>query len=328
MSRPPMQFPEMPGKTPRERFENLARRVMSVPKSEIDRREAEWRKERAKKKRQRQRKTRTVVMALVVFSASRLAAQCCGDCNGDGRVTINEILTSVNNALDGCSVAPTPIGGSTATPAPTPTALPDQCATDVPGTRLSLLGTNYVIVEFEVVLEGSTRTYLLRYPVQVDSSSHVSNVQNPIYLQQSCRAPLQPCGKSGWDGYSGSICGFPTLFYDGGSVMGDFHGGSNTSYSEDASGATWTYEPRGFLSAYITIDAGHDPIYLSSSGSTGSRTVSVGDLSGHGYSFARANYPEPTSAELSQLFQGLASFYAHVSLRAAPLPSPPAFPQQ
>jgi hypothetical protein len=48
-----MQFPEIPGKTPRERFENLARQVMSVPKAEIDRREAEWRKERAKKKRQR-----------------------------------------------------------------------------------------------------------------------------------------------------------------------------------------------------------------------------------------------------------------------------------
>ena len=51
MPRQPMQFPEIPGKTPRERFENLARRVMTVPKAEIDRREAEWRKERAKKKR-------------------------------------------------------------------------------------------------------------------------------------------------------------------------------------------------------------------------------------------------------------------------------------
>lgn len=53
MSRPRMQFPEIPGATPRERFENLVRQVMSVPKAEIDRREAEWRKERAKKKRQR-----------------------------------------------------------------------------------------------------------------------------------------------------------------------------------------------------------------------------------------------------------------------------------
>jgi len=53
MSRPRMQFPEIDGKTPRERFFNLGRQVMSVPKSEIDRREAEWRKEQARKKRQK-----------------------------------------------------------------------------------------------------------------------------------------------------------------------------------------------------------------------------------------------------------------------------------
>jgi hypothetical protein len=30
------------------------------------------------------------------------ASTCCGDCNGDGTVTIDEILTSVNQALNGC----------------------------------------------------------------------------------------------------------------------------------------------------------------------------------------------------------------------------------
>jgi len=58
MSHPRMQFPEIPGKTPRERVENLARQVMSVPKAEIDRREAAWRKEQAKKKRQRAREVK------------------------------------------------------------------------------------------------------------------------------------------------------------------------------------------------------------------------------------------------------------------------------
>jgi hypothetical protein len=53
MAKPRMQFPEIPGATPCERFTNLVRQVMSVPKAEIDRREAEWRKERAKKKRQK-----------------------------------------------------------------------------------------------------------------------------------------------------------------------------------------------------------------------------------------------------------------------------------
>jgi hypothetical protein len=36
---------------------------------------------------------------------------CLGDFNGDNQVTIDEILTSVNNALNGCS-APLAIGGS------------------------------------------------------------------------------------------------------------------------------------------------------------------------------------------------------------------------
>jgi hypothetical protein len=35
-------------------------------------------------------------------STSTSAAACCGDCNGNGTVTIDEILTSVNNALNGC----------------------------------------------------------------------------------------------------------------------------------------------------------------------------------------------------------------------------------
>jgi hypothetical protein len=35
------------------------------------------------------------------------AAACCGDCNGDGTVTINEIITGVNAALSGCPSAAT-----------------------------------------------------------------------------------------------------------------------------------------------------------------------------------------------------------------------------
>jgi hypothetical protein len=31
-----------------------------------------------------------------------VVGQCCGDCNGDGQVTVDEILTSVNRALSGC----------------------------------------------------------------------------------------------------------------------------------------------------------------------------------------------------------------------------------
>ena len=47
---------------------------------------------------------RHLILACLIFlSGDRcIAQQCCGDCNGDGKVTINELLGSVNRALDGC----------------------------------------------------------------------------------------------------------------------------------------------------------------------------------------------------------------------------------
>jgi len=39
---------------------------------------------------------------VVAWSPVRAVGQCCGDCNGDGRVTVNELVTAVNRALDGC----------------------------------------------------------------------------------------------------------------------------------------------------------------------------------------------------------------------------------
>ncbi len=45
-----------------------------------------------------------------------LAQMCPGDLNGDGQVTVDEVVRSVDAALNGCG------------PAPTPTA-PPQCAT-------------------------------------------------------------------------------------------------------------------------------------------------------------------------------------------------------
>ena len=37
-----------------------------------------------------------------VLMAQTAAAQCCGDCNGDNQVTVNEIVTAVNRALTSC----------------------------------------------------------------------------------------------------------------------------------------------------------------------------------------------------------------------------------
>ncbi|MFN8641570.1 MAG: hypothetical protein U0802_07905 [Candidatus Binatia bacterium] len=64
-----------------------------------------------------------MLLALLValfLSPGRVTAQCCGDCNGDGTVAINELITAVNNALGQCGAA-----------TPTPTALPtDRCPID------------------------------------------------------------------------------------------------------------------------------------------------------------------------------------------------------
>jgi hypothetical protein len=48
------------------------------------------------------------------------AAQCCGDCAGDGSVTIDDLIKAVNNALNGCSQPPTATEGTPATPTRTP----------------------------------------------------------------------------------------------------------------------------------------------------------------------------------------------------------------
>jgi hypothetical protein len=66
------------------------------------------------------------MLVLVCSIAAGARAQCCGDCNGDGAVSINELITAVNNALFGCGAAtPTPGHGTpthkpTATPTPAP----------------------------------------------------------------------------------------------------------------------------------------------------------------------------------------------------------------
>jgi hypothetical protein len=45
----------------------------------------------------------TALTALAALLARGAAAQCCGDCNADGEVTINELITAVNRALTVCS---------------------------------------------------------------------------------------------------------------------------------------------------------------------------------------------------------------------------------
>jgi len=47
-----------------------------------------------------------IVLLWLVLGAGAAGAQCCGDCSGDGNVTINDLITAVNNALNGCTAEP------------------------------------------------------------------------------------------------------------------------------------------------------------------------------------------------------------------------------
>ena len=42
-------------------------------------------------------------VCLILLAARGAFGQCCGDCSGDGAVTVDEILTTVNHALTSCS---------------------------------------------------------------------------------------------------------------------------------------------------------------------------------------------------------------------------------
>jgi hypothetical protein len=47
----PLPAPNVPGKTEFERFDNLFRAVIAVPKAVIDKEEAKWKRARTRKKR-------------------------------------------------------------------------------------------------------------------------------------------------------------------------------------------------------------------------------------------------------------------------------------
>ncbi len=46
------------------------------------------------------------LLLLFALSPNSLSAQCCGDCGGDGSVAINDLITGVRNALEGCDDEP------------------------------------------------------------------------------------------------------------------------------------------------------------------------------------------------------------------------------
>lgn len=44
-----------------------------------------------------------LIVGLVALFTGLASGQMCGDCNNDGRVAVNEIVTAVNTALDPCN---------------------------------------------------------------------------------------------------------------------------------------------------------------------------------------------------------------------------------
>lgn len=49
-----------------------------------------------------------LVWTALLRAPDAAGAQCCGDCTGDGQVSISDLVTAVNNALNGCGTGPTP----------------------------------------------------------------------------------------------------------------------------------------------------------------------------------------------------------------------------
>lgn len=83
-------------------------------------------------------RTRIAMLGLVLLCAGAgpVAGQCCGDCAGDGSVTIDDLIRAVNNALGGCPQETPTVGPSpTRTRVPTNTRKPT--ATRTPNDRCS-----------------------------------------------------------------------------------------------------------------------------------------------------------------------------------------------
>ena len=130
--------------------------------------------------------------ALLFVLAAPAAAQCVGDCNGDGEVTINELIIGVNialgeqpvsnceafansegevtiaqlikgvnNAQVGCPATPTPTETPTATPTETPAAA---------GNCTLVSGSDASRIEIAIALFDAPRAFPLAGSVNVDCS--------------------------------------------------------------------------------------------------------------------------------------------------------------
>lgn len=82
-------------------------------------------------------RVRAMCTSLLLLTCLRpsFASECPGDLNGDGQVTVDEILTVVNASLVGCVEPATPTPTSPPHPSPTPTATGTKTRTPTPTPR-------------------------------------------------------------------------------------------------------------------------------------------------------------------------------------------------
>lgn len=215
-----------------------------------------------------------MMLAAAMFAIIAVAptAADCGDCNGDGTVTVDEVLTTVNNALE---------GGGTLPP------LPARCPTARPGDRIQAFGHQYVIVETLVTLEDSTRQYALRQPLRIQDGGALSTVIATQVLTRNCFGNEVICSEQ-----RVQLCGFTS----GQSIS---VGSGNAYYTEAPraagginAGISASGGANGFLRIFVSPD--HNPIYFSISDGGAGFTTTPTPVSSFGYSFVTANYTRPT----------------------------------
>jgi len=128
--------------------------------------------------------------ALISWLSTNASAQCCGDCGGDGQVTIDDLVTAVRNALDGCSDAtptPTAVPSGTPTNPATPTRTPVRCTRDFSDTSNTCLfngnfnlgcgkalNASFAVDGSLVVVSIATQTNpsIVSFAAQRDSDTH------------------------------------------------------------------------------------------------------------------------------------------------------------
>lgn len=143
------------------------------------------------------------VALATALAASVTEAQCSGTCegdlNGNGQVTVNELVRAVNNLLcDCCNAAPTatPTMTNTATPLPTDTATSTPVPTSTPTERPAILplvsGMDVTSEDINPAGDTDTFTFTLEQPMNVIAVA--STLAGSVELCLEIR-PTAPGGK-------------------------------------------------------------------------------------------------------------------------------------